>query len=368
MRQPCLVRSDGDLAVGGSKLPEKSNVNLQRSVFLRDFSHFLSHRGAGSQDDDDDVPGDQRSAIARRHRESALLQLRPQSDSVIPNRRVKVDLHPGRWRRQRASLASEFPNATASISNPICPASRRPAVGIPFELLTHCHRRFVVSLIMFDLVVQSGKLEGKRLLLPLDKDVVIGRDASCQIVLGSSRISRRHCRLRRTERGVQVEDLGSQNGTYVNDVPITAETLMVAGDTMRVGAMVFEIQPHQKRESGSGTRHKTPMPSKPPNFTPIPNEKSPALSDYEIITWLSDHEIAASSSGGDKLASMIEALTPPPGPMHASVLAAAKAAVPPPSSKTSPVGQASVKEQAAEIIRRHWAQTRQKPIDPPAGS
>lgn len=205
---------------------------------------------------------------------------------------------------------------------------------------------------MFDLVVQSGKLEGKRLLLPLEKDIVIGREPGCQIVLTSTRISRRHCRLRRTEQGVQVQDLGSQNGTFVNDVVITAETLLTTGDTLRVGATVFEIQPHHKRESPASPK---PAPPKPfdevSGMTTVVGLCSAGLSDYEIITWLSDHELASSDSSQDGLVSRIERLVPPK-PLSATPVS--------PTMTASADSQhtRSYADEAAEIIRRHWAQRR----------
>ena len=50
-----------------------------------------------------------------------------------------------------------------------------------------------------------------------DSVTIVGRQQGCQIRIVSSLVSRKHCEL--TERGGQlrIRDLGSSNGTYVND-------------------------------------------------------------------------------------------------------------------------------------------------------
>ncbi|AUX42680.1 ATPase AAA [Sorangium cellulosum] len=50
--------------------------------------------------------------------------------------------------------------------------------------------------------------------------LVIGTSAECDVVVPDSRVSRRHCQLRLTPRGIVLTDLGSKNGTFVNDVLI----------------------------------------------------------------------------------------------------------------------------------------------------
>ena len=52
------------------------------------------------------------------------------------------------------------------------------------------------------------------------KDVSIGRDPLCDICLDNAGISRHHARIERTPGGYTVEDLGSANGTFLNDQPV----------------------------------------------------------------------------------------------------------------------------------------------------
>jgi DNA-binding NtrC family response regulator len=66
------------------------------------------------------------------------------------------------------------------------------------------------------------------------RPVVVGTSAECDLVVRDGRVSRRHCRVTLTERGVVLEDLGSKNGTFVRDVPIR-EVFLLPGVTARLG-------------------------------------------------------------------------------------------------------------------------------------
>lgn len=90
------------------------------------------------------------------------------------------------------------------------------------------------------LVVLAGAKEG--LEIPLKKEkFLIGRAKECALRAGSEAISRQHCAITRTETGYTVKDLGSRNGTHVNDQRITAEVPLVAGNELRVGPLKFRI-------------------------------------------------------------------------------------------------------------------------------
>lgn len=93
---------------------------------------------------------------------------------------------------------------------------------------------------MAKLVIRSGKLAGKQLAIP-SKEVLIGRDEGCYIRMGSPDISRKHCSLRATPEGIRVADLGSSNGTWVNDAKIIGPTILKAGDLLRVGPALFQV-------------------------------------------------------------------------------------------------------------------------------
>jgi pSer/pThr/pTyr-binding forkhead associated (FHA) protein len=90
--------------------------------------------------------------------------------------------------------------------------------------------------------VTEGNDRGK--LLTIEVDLLIGRSASEDEgrLGGDPRISRRHARVSRGSNGrLAIEDLGSVNGTFVNDVPVLAPRMLVAGDLIRVGNTVLEV-------------------------------------------------------------------------------------------------------------------------------
>jgi pSer/pThr/pTyr-binding forkhead associated (FHA) protein len=90
------------------------------------------------------------------------------------------------------------------------------------------------------LVVLAGAKEG--LEIPLKKEkFLIGRAKECALRAGSEAISRRHCAISRSENGYTVKDLGSRNGTHVNDKRITEEVPLVAGNELRVGPLKFRV-------------------------------------------------------------------------------------------------------------------------------
>lgn len=71
----------------------------------------------------------------------------------------------------------------------------------------------------------------------------IGRDPSCQIVLDSPNVSRRHAVIERYNGDHLIRDLGSANGTFVNGQLIT-QTVLNVGDVVQIGShmLVYDGQ------------------------------------------------------------------------------------------------------------------------------
>ncbi len=82
----------------------------------------------------------------------------------------------------------------------------------------------------------SGPTFGKN--FPLIGTVTIGRMSECEISLPYEGISRRHARLQTVPEGIMVEDLGSSNGTFINDQRIH-KGLLKAGDELRLDTLRF---------------------------------------------------------------------------------------------------------------------------------
>ncbi len=71
---------------------------------------------------------------------------------------------------------------------------------------------------------------------------ILGREGDGVIVVKSSTVSRRHARITLDAGGGVVEDLGSKNGTYVNDRRIESPTPVADGDQIRVGSLLFTFR------------------------------------------------------------------------------------------------------------------------------
>lgn len=73
------------------------------------------------------------------------------------------------------------------------------------------------------------------------KPLTIGTSADCDLVVADPRVSRRHCELRLTERGVVLRDLGSKNGTLLGNVPLI-EVFLPLSVPVQIGNSELVIQ------------------------------------------------------------------------------------------------------------------------------
>jgi DNA-binding winged helix-turn-helix (wHTH) protein len=71
---------------------------------------------------------------------------------------------------------------------------------------------------------------------------IIGREGDGVILVKSSTVSRRHARVMLDATGGMIEDLGSKNGTYVNDRRVDAATRITDGDQIRIGSLLFTFR------------------------------------------------------------------------------------------------------------------------------
>jgi len=93
---------------------------------------------------------------------------------------------------------------------------------------------------MAKLVTVSG------VVLPLEpnRTYVIGRSAQCDIRVDDIASSRRHAQLivGISRNALHIEDLGSRNGTFVNETRIDERRRLRAGSEIRIGASVYRVE------------------------------------------------------------------------------------------------------------------------------
>jgi hypothetical protein len=71
---------------------------------------------------------------------------------------------------------------------------------------------------------------------PLTGEIItIGRVVESDIVITSRRVSREHACVRREGRRAMLEDLGSTNGTFLNDERVLAPAVLHEGDRIQIG-------------------------------------------------------------------------------------------------------------------------------------
>jgi Protein of unknown function (DUF3662)/Inner membrane component of T3SS, cytoplasmic domain len=74
-----------------------------------------------------------------------------------------------------------------------------------------------------------------------DRPVTVGRGPDCDLVLADPTVSKHHFELRPRGTDVVLVDLGSTNGTRVNDVGVR-DRVLADGDQIRVGATVLRFE------------------------------------------------------------------------------------------------------------------------------
>ncbi len=90
------------------------------------------------------------------------------------------------------------------------------------------------------LVRVTAEGETQRVVLGKDR-TVIGRQEGCQLRIPIAGVSRTHCEILIQGGSITVKDLGSSNGTYVNQERVTEQPL-APGDLLSLGGQVFLVQ------------------------------------------------------------------------------------------------------------------------------
>jgi sigma-B regulation protein RsbU (phosphoserine phosphatase) len=91
------------------------------------------------------------------------------------------------------------------------------------------------------LVFIAGPNTGRRYELT-EGEYVIGRRSDCQVFVPDMRVSRQHARLRQNAGRWEIEDLGSNNGTWVNGARIAAPQPVRAGDEVTIASNRIRVE------------------------------------------------------------------------------------------------------------------------------
>jgi len=91
------------------------------------------------------------------------------------------------------------------------------------------------------LAIVSGSLKGTT--LPLgETSILIGRAATCTVVIEDDFLSARHCRIFPENGQWFVEDLGSTNGTFLGNQKVEDPVAFTVGERVRIGSTTLELR------------------------------------------------------------------------------------------------------------------------------
>ena len=86
-----------------------------------------------------------------------------------------------------------------------------------------------------------------------EPEVPVGRADSNRLVIDDKSVSRRHCVFKQEGELYRVVDLGSHNGTFVNDIPVH-DKLLEDGDTIKIGTSIFLVMLHEPESQHDSNR------------------------------------------------------------------------------------------------------------------
>jgi class 3 adenylate cyclase/energy-coupling factor transporter ATP-binding protein EcfA2 len=133
------------------------------------------------------------------------------------------------------------------------------------------------------LLLTDGPLAGRRLSLELQDTFVLGR-ADVDIAIDDPQISRRHAVIRSRPPILEVEDLGSLNGTWVNGERITGARALHPGDVVRLGATAAQVE-HDAEGERATVAAAPPVDVRGLRFAP-PGSGSPGNDELRPVTAL----------------------------------------------------------------------------------
>jgi len=165
----------------------------------------------------------------------------------------------------------------------------------------------------YQLVMHSGPTPGK--VFPLEGDVItIGREAGNGIIINDAEVSRKHTQFVFQGGKVVVTDLGSTNGTFVNNQRLTGQHILQPGEIISLGeqiTLLFEsivtVDPNATILSNAKPpAGLPPMPAAPaPRPQPISQPVTPPVYAGQIPSGPGSMAPAPAKAGGGSKTPMI---------------------------------------------------------------
>jgi len=180
------------------------------------------------------------------------------------------------------------------------------------------------------LVVVAGDTKTTEINLKLP--TTIGRGRGTPIVLPHPLVSRQHCELYEADGRIMVRDLGSLNGTFVNNQRIT-DSALGPGELLTVGTVTFRAVYEAEEPSGSGSGGKSkagksdktvreektvqatkskPAGTKPTTAKQEQEEPAEASSDSEVIEFNFEQPLMPPEADDVQVTQRIDAKKKPP--------------------------------------------------------
>jgi hypothetical protein len=136
------------------------------------------------------------------------------------------------------------------------------------------------------LVVTDGPIVGERYLL-YEMVSTFGRTSDNTIVLDSSQVSRHHAQIRLTPGGAVIEDMGSTNGTWINNQRLVEPHTLSPGDRIRFAdyvtvEYVVQESPSTERLDLTGSPQSTKVMGEAFDFESVPAPQ-PAFVDPDVV-------------------------------------------------------------------------------------
>ncbi len=100
------------------------------------------------------------------------------------------------------------------------------------------------------LILIRGTPQGKKYSLKGAKKFLLGRDKSVELMIDDANISRQHAQITVEDGKIFLQDMGSRNGTFVNDEPIAGNKIELAKEDMiKLGSTILKYLPAGQLET-----------------------------------------------------------------------------------------------------------------------